>query len=79
MNKKYDGMRSPSIDDLIKVSKSKYRLVVGAAKRAKDLSRKNNPCEPLIEKPDSKKPIGIALEEVIAGKIEIVNLEEEEK
>lgn len=77
--KEYDGMRYPSIDQLVAKSNSKYRLIVGAAKRAKALDRKNDPEEILIDKHLSKKSIGIALEEVIAGKIEIVDLEKEEK
>ena len=38
MNRKKDGMRYPSIDQLIEKTKSKYRLTVGAAKRARDIS-----------------------------------------
>ena len=32
-----DGMRYPSIDQLAAKTQSKYKLVVGAAKRAKEL------------------------------------------
>lgn len=74
----YDGMRYPSIDQLVEKSNSKYRLIVGAAKRAKALDRKNDPEQPLLEKHLSKKSIGIALEEVINGKITIVNLEDKD-
>ena len=70
-----DGMRYPSIDKLVTITHSKYKLVVGAAKRAKALERKDNPEKQLIEKPHSKKAIGIALEEVLAGKVEIVDAE----
>ena len=70
-----DGMRYPSIDKLVTITHSKYKLVVGAAKRAKALERKENPEKQLITNPRSKKAIGIALEEVLARKIEIVDAE----
>ena len=70
-----DGMRYPSIDKLVMITHSKYKLVLGAAKRAKALQRKDNPEQMLIDNPRSKKPIGIALEEVLARKIEIVDAE----
>ena len=38
-----EGMRYPSIDKLVTITHSKYKLVVGAAKRAKALERKDNP------------------------------------
>lgn len=64
-----DGIRYPSIDQLTVKTKSKYRLVVGAAKRAKDLE---DGAERLIDNPKSKKSLGIALEEIINDKIEVV-------
>ena len=63
MHNEHDGMRYPSIDRLVTITHSKYKLVVGAAKRAKALNRKHNPEEQLIKNPHSKKAIGIALEE----------------
>ena len=72
-NYENEGMRYPSIDKLVTITHSKYKLVVGAAKRAKALERKDNPEQVLIDNPRSKKPIGVALEEVLAGKIEIVD------
>lgn len=68
-----DGMRYPSIDHLVEITNSKYKLVVGAAKRAKALNRKNEPEVQLIEKPHSKKAIGVALEEVLEKKIQIID------
>lgn len=53
-------MLYPSIDKLMEKTDSKYSLVVLAAKRARQLLDKN---EPLLE-PVSKKPVGIALEEI---------------
>ncbi len=73
-----DGMRYPSIDKLTEITHSKYRLIVAAAKRANDLLYKEG-VEPLIENPRSVKKIGIALEEVVQGKIEIVEATDEEK
>ena len=70
-----DGIRYPSIDQLTVKTKSKYRLVVGAAKRARDLESGS---EKLVENPRSKKSLGIALEEIIDGKIEIIEPEKEE-
>jgi len=69
-----DGMRYPSIDQLAAKTQSKYKLVVGAAKRAKELNAGD---EPLISNPRSKKNLGIALEEIIEDKIAIVNPKEE--
>lgn len=67
MAKNNDGMRYPSIDSLLKVVNSKYKLAYIAAKRAKDIqfdgtSLKEHKCI---------KPVGIALEEVLEGKIEV--------
>lgn len=67
-----DGMRYPSIDKLTTITHSKYKLIVAAAKRAKDLKYNKEYFEPLIEHPHSKKEIGIALEEVVEGKIVVV-------
>lgn len=72
-----DGMRYPSIDKLTTITHSKYKLIVAAAKRAKDLNH-NPDCVPqLIDKPNSVKAIGIALEEVVEGKILVVEATEE--
>ena len=71
-----DGMRYPSIDKLVEVTHSKYKLIVATAKRAKQLNRKEDPEKPLIENPKSKKAIGIALEEIVSGKVRVVDLDE---
>jgi DNA-directed RNA polymerase subunit omega len=63
-----DGMRYPSIDQLVLKTKSKYRLVIGTAKRAKDITKGD---KVLINNPNSKKSIGIALEEIYQDKISI--------
>lgn len=74
MSENKDGIRYPSIDQLTVKTKSKYRLVVGAAKRARDLESGS---EALVENHRSKKSLGIALEEIINDKIVIVEPENE--
>ncbi|WP_217585657.1 DNA-directed RNA polymerase subunit omega [Lentibacillus saliphilus] len=61
-------MLEPSIDVLQEKIKSKYTLVTLSAKRARQLLETENI---LIEKPKSHKFVGVALEEVKAGKIYI--------
>ncbi|QWC00729.1 DNA-directed RNA polymerase subunit omega [Mycoplasmatota bacterium] len=63
--KNLDGLRYPSIDNLLEVVDSKYKLAYIAAKRAKiikktDYSSVDNKCV---------KPVGKALEEILAGKV----------
>ena len=63
-------MVKPSIDELTQGKFNRYILVIAAAKRGKeiDLSRKSY-------LPDTKsyKSIGIALEEIIADKVKVVD------
>lgn len=66
-------MLYPSIDLLMTKLDSKYTLVTVAAKRARQLQAKN---DLTIEKPVSKKFVGKALEEIVAGHIEVVSEEE---
>lgn len=68
MRKERDGMRYPSIDQLVTKANSKYKLVVGAAIRARQITEGD---EPLVSNPHSKKSIGIALEEIYTGEIVI--------
>jgi len=70
MSRIRDGMRYPSIDQLVSKAKSKYKLVIGAAKRAKDITREE---KHLIKNPYNTKSIGIALEEIYFDKIRIVD------
>jgi DNA-directed RNA polymerase subunit omega len=62
-----DGMRYPSIDDLLKKIDSKYKLAYTAAKTAKIIEKHE------LEIQDAKcvKSVGQALEEIIAGNVEI--------
>lgn len=57
-------MRYPSIDSLLEVVKSKYELVLIAAKRGREIEAGDLP---LIPEPKCKKAVGIALEEIVAG------------
>lgn len=70
MNNTHDGMRYPSIDQLVSITKSKYKLVVGTAKRARKIEKGGNI---LITNPRNKKSIGIALEEILQGKVIITD------
>ncbi|MDD3381932.1 MAG: DNA-directed RNA polymerase subunit omega [Bacilli bacterium] len=75
---KKDGIRYPSIDQLVEKVGSKYILVIGAAKRSKELAlinpETNEPTMRLITKPHNVKNLGIALEEIYEGKIVIKKL-----
>ncbi len=67
MNKNKDGMRYPSIDKLLSKIDSKYKLVYAASKVAQILeSEKLN-----VEDALCVKSIGIALEEILDGKVDI--------
>jgi len=62
-----DGMRYPSIDDLLKQIDSKYKLAYTAAKTAKIIERHDLQ----IEDAKCVKSVGQALEEIIAGNVDI--------
>ena len=66
-----DGMRYPAIDQLVTKTTSKYRLVMAAALRAKQLKYVEGE-QSFVENPHSKKEIGIALEEIHEDKIIIL-------
>ena len=66
-----DGMRYPAIDQLVTKTTSKYRLVMAAALRAKQLQYVEGE-KPFVTNPHSKKSIGIALEEIFEDKIIIL-------
>ena len=68
MNNETDGIRYPSIDQLVTKTSSKYKLVIGAAKRAKEITAGS---EVLVKNHKSKKTIGIALEEILDDKVKI--------
>lgn len=66
MTNENDGIRYPSIDQLAKKTDSKYKLVIGAAKRAKEINAGD---QVLVENPKSKKAIGEALEEILNDEV----------
>ncbi|MBU8790146.1 DNA-directed RNA polymerase subunit omega [Oceanobacillus caeni] len=59
-------MLEPSIDVLQEKIKSKYKLVILSAKRARQVSETK---DLQVENPKSDKYVGMALEEVVAGKL----------
>lgn len=59
-------MLEPSIDALQEKIRSKYTLVTLSARRARQMSETN---KTIIENPKSVKYVGMALEEVQAGKL----------
>ena len=61
-----ESMRYPSVDQLTEMTTSKYKLVIAAAKRAKELELDE---KTYIEHPVNKKSIGLALEEIYTGKV----------
>lgn len=56
----------PSVDELQEKINSKYTLVILSSRRAREL---NDSEKPLIDDPKSEKPVGVALEEIKAGKL----------
>jgi DNA-directed RNA polymerase omega subunit len=61
-----ESMRYPSVDQLTTMTSSKYKLVIAAAKRAKEIELDE---KTYIEHPVNKKSIGLALEEIYTGKV----------
>lgn len=61
----YDGMRYPSIDELLNKIDSKYKLAICAAKRAKIIEEENWTSE---DNAICCKPVGQALEEILDDK-----------
>ncbi|GAF66128.1 putative RNA polymerase [Bacillus sp. TS-2] len=57
-------MLYPSIDSLMDKLDSKYTLVTVSSKRAREM-KENVSRGPLVNKPQSYKPVGLALEEII--------------
>ncbi len=67
MNKNTDGMRYPSIDHLLDRIDSKYKLVYAASKVAQILDQEDLQ----VENAKCVKSIGIALEEIVEGRVKI--------
>ena len=62
------GMRYPSIDKLLDVSNSKYKLCIASSKRAKEIQETNETLVPT----SCVKPVGRALEEILSGEVTLV-------
>ncbi|OLS01704.1 DNA-directed RNA polymerase subunit omega [Tissierella creatinophila] len=62
-------MLNPSFEGILKEGDSRYTLVMLASKRARQIIEGE---KPLIDT-DSKKPVSIAIEEILAGKITYKN------
>lgn len=62
-------MLNPSFEGILKKGDSRYTLVMLASKRARQIIEGE---KPLIET-DSKKPVSIAIEEILAKKISYKN------
>lgn len=67
MTKNKDGMRYPSIDKLLSKIDSKYKLVYAASKIAHIIEAEKLK----VEDAQCVKSIGIALEEILDGKVKI--------
>jgi DNA-directed RNA polymerase subunit omega len=67
-----DGIISPPIDELLEVTDSKYRLVIMAAKRARQINAYYSQLGeglleyvgPLVETRSQEKPLSISLREI---------------
>ncbi len=68
-------MFNPSINKLSTIGDSRYTLVVLMAKRARQLI---DGAEPLIDT-KTEKPVSIAIEEAVSGKITYIRRESEEE
>lgn len=64
-----DTMINPSIDDLLKKVESRYEIIIGAAKRARELYDGK---ETTYDK-EKLKTISIAIKEIDEGTIELIN------
>ena len=81
-----EGITNPPIDELLTHSDSKYRLVLFAAKRARQINAYYSQLGeglldhvgPLVETGVQEKPLSIALREVNAGVLTCIEGEEDE-
>lgn len=74
---KNEGVISPSVDELLKVSDNKYALVIYGAKRARQINAYYSQLSegllehigPLVKSKVNEKPLSIALREINEGKL----------
>jgi DNA-directed RNA polymerase subunit omega len=80
-----EGITNPPIDELLKQSDSKYKLVLFAAKRARQINAYYSQLGeglldhvgPLVETTAQEKPLSIALREVNEGKLRCIDADAE--
>ncbi|HET9127397.1 MAG TPA: DNA-directed RNA polymerase subunit omega [Propionibacteriaceae bacterium] len=80
-----EGITNPPIDDLLKTVDSKYRLVLFAAKRARQINAYYSQLGegllenvgPLVSTDVQEKPLSIALREIQAGLLEVTQIDPE--
>ncbi|MCW2810591.1 MAG: rpoZ [Friedmanniella sp.] len=78
-----EGITNPPIDELLTHSDSKYKLVLFAAKRARQINAYYSQLGeglldhvgPLVETGVQEKPLSIALREVNAGKLSCIDID----
>ena len=78
-----EGITNPPIDELLTKTDSKYRLVLYAAKRARQINAYYSQLGeglleyvgPLVDTHVQEKPLSIALREVNAGKLNCVDID----
>lgn len=61
-------MLDPSVDELQEHIDSKYTLVILSSRRARQLQDEE---KSLVKEPQSKTIVGVALEEIVAGKLTV--------
>lgn len=72
-----EGLTHPPIDDLLKITDSKYALVIYAAKRARQINAYYSQLSeglleyvgPLVDSQVTDKPLSIAMREISEGKL----------
>ena len=78
-----EGITNPPIDELLTKSDSKYKLVLFAAKRARQINAYYSQLGeglldhvgPLVETTVQEKPLSIALREVNEGKLRMIDVD----
>ena len=80
LNTQPEGITNPPIDDLLEDIDSKYRLVLFAAKRARQINSYNSQLQeglleyvgPLVPSTQEDKPLSIAMREVDEGVLQML-------
>ena len=64
----------PTVNELLEHTENRYALVIETSKRARQIAKG---AEKMVET-DEKSPVTIAANEIVEGKVEIINQEEKE-